>query len=138
MMGTLNAFYIRSSSRSASAAVREKFPNGEIESGQDFVGATLADDVASPPIDQLLELSSALGMDVIWLSFQSVVDAFEYHHWHAGQSLRTLVYGCYKEERTWERIEGVPEPWEREAFFPQRALTRPWFGTEDDKRERER
>jgi hypothetical protein len=137
-MGTLNAFYVRSNGGSANASIREKFPKAEIESGQDFVGVTLADDVALPPIDQLLEMSSALETDVMWLSFQSVVDAFEFHHWRAGQSLRTLVYGCYKEERTWERIEGTPEPWEREAFFPPRALTRPWFGTDDEKRERER
>ncbi len=24
---------------------------------------------------------------------------------------------CYEEERTWERVEGEPEPWERVAFF---------------------
>ena len=137
-MGTLNAFYVRGIGASTVTAVREKFPQAEIESGPDFVGVTLADDLAAPPVDVLLKLSSALGTDVIWLSFQSVVDAFEFHHWRAGQALRVLIYGCYKEQGLWENIAGTPEPWEREAFFPPRALTRPWLGTAEEKRERER
>jgi hypothetical protein len=91
-----------------------------------------------PPSAILVQLSVDLGTDVIWLSFQSVVDAFEFHHWRAGQTLRSLVFGCYKEERTWERVTGEQEPWEREAFFSARSLTRPWYGTEDEKRERDR
>jgi hypothetical protein len=58
------------------------------------------------------------------LSFQSVVDAFQFHHWRAGKHLRSLVYGCFVEERTWERAQGTPEPWEREVFFSPSELQR--------------
>ena len=55
-----------------------------------------------------------------------------------GSALIFVMALCFAEERTWERAEGTPEPWEREAFFPPRALTRPWLGTAEEKRERER
>jgi hypothetical protein len=33
-----------------------------------------------------------------------------------------LVYGSFLEERTWERVEGQSEPWERDVLFSQREL----------------
>ena len=94
----------------------------------------------APPVDDLAGLSADLATDVIWLSFQSVVDAFEFHHWRAGTILRALVFGCYEEERTWERVEGEAEAWEREAFFDPKALRHPleYAKTDDEKRELER
>jgi hypothetical protein len=36
---------------------------------------------------------------------------------------RSLVYGAYgPEERTWERVEGTPEPWEASVFFDPEEL----------------
>jgi len=95
-----------------------------------------------PPIDELIRLSSDLGTDVIWLSFRSVVDAFQFHHWRSGSLLRSLVFGCYgDEERTWNQVEGQPEPWERSALFDPKQLE--FLLTEiaqsdDEKRELER
>jgi hypothetical protein len=66
---------------------------------------------ASPPREVMTQLSRELATDVLWLSVQPAVDAFEYVHYKAGSVLRVLVYGC-TEERVWEAIEGAPQPWE--------------------------
>ena len=77
------------------------------------------------PPEQLLEgLSRDLPTQVIWLSFQKQVDAFEYVRWEGGTRLRHLVFGCYEKERTWERVEGEPEPWEAAAIFDVARLER--------------
>ena len=64
----------------------------------------------------LTRLSEVFSTDVFWLSFRSAMDCFEFHHWQSGQHVRSLVYGL-EEERTWERADGAPEPWEREFLF---------------------
>jgi hypothetical protein len=122
-MGTLNAFYVRGTGDATISGIRKIFPDATIESGQDFLGVVLANDAFEPPKDELVGLSSDLGTDVIWLSFQSVVDAFMFHRWRGGSLLRSLVFGCYgDEERMWNQVDGQPEPWEREAFFDSRTL----------------
>ena len=125
-MGTLNAFYVRSWADhvAVAGAIRAYFPDAEIESSTEFWGVRLPDGAFEPPERKLMELSLRLTTDVIWLGFQSVVDAFQFHHWRAGKHLRSLVYGAFKEERTWERAEGSPEPWERQVLFD-------WSGLED-------
>ena len=55
------------------------------------------------------------------MSLQSAVDAFQFHHWKSGKHIRSLVYGCLREGE-WERVEGQPEPWEREVFFNSKDL----------------
>ena len=91
------------------------------------------------PEAELCGLSLRLDTDVLWLAFQSVVDAFEYQHWRSGVHLRSLVFGCYGEERTWERAEGEAEPWEQEAFFSPSDLAF-WSeaATDTERREYER
>jgi hypothetical protein len=133
-MGTLNAFYVRRSADVVVSAVRATFPTAEIETTSEFIGAILANDADTPEQD-LMELSSRLKTDVMWLSFQSATDAFEYYHWHAGALLRALVYGCYTQERTWERIEGQPEAREQAAFFDPEDLD---FILEDEEDDEER
>jgi FAD/FMN-containing dehydrogenase len=139
-MGTWNAFYVRNSGDSTASAIRRKFPAAKFESGQEFVGVVLTNDAFEPPADKLAELSSDLATDVIWLSFQSVVDAFEFHHWRGGTAVRSLVFGCYRDERTWERVEGEAEPWERSVFFDPKTLRYPleYAATDEEKREFER
>lgn len=117
-MATFNSFYIRDSA--ALPIVRAEFPTAEIEASAEFTSAMVSDDRVPAPI--LIRLSSSLRTDVFWLSFQSVVDAFEYYHWYDGTLVRALVYGCETQERTWERIEGTPEPWEQAAFFDTELL----------------
>lgn len=141
-MGTPNAFYVGAAIGipAITAAIRTKFPDAEVEAGTHFCGVTMPDEAFEAPERDLMELSSRLKTNVVWLSFQSVVDAFQFHHWQDGKHLRSLVYGCFAEERTWERAEGTPEPWEREVFFGQRELEHAleYLDSDDDKREIER
>ena len=140
-MGTWISFYVRANGSEAdTSGIRAKFPSARIETGQEFIGVVLGDDTFEPPTDNLLKLSSELNTDVIWLSFQSAVDAFEFHHWRAGATVRSLVFGCYREERTWERAEGEPEPWERVAFFDLKGLrfALEYAKTDQEKKELER
>lgn len=112
-MSSMSAFFVRKVTDDAITAVYAKFPSAEIETNSEYIrvlNATL-------PEQDLLELSLRLETDVMWLSYQSVVDAFEYYHWREGTLLRVLVYGCCIEERTWECIEGQAEAWERAFFF---------------------
>jgi hypothetical protein len=117
-MATFNGFYMRGNA--ALTAVRAEFPTAEIESTAEFTSAMVSD--YRVPAPSLTRYSAVFHTDVFWLSFQSVVDAFEYYHWYDGTLVRALVYGCETQERTWERIEGTPEPWESEAFFDTEFL----------------
>jgi hypothetical protein len=81
----------------------------------------------------LLELSLRLETDVMWLSYHSITDGLEYYHWQAGKLVRALGYGLYQ-ERTWERIEGQPEAWERQFFFDPEELA---FLLDDDEEDQE-
>lgn len=112
-MSSMNGFFIRKVTDDAITAVRAKFSSAEIKTNSEFIR------VLNAPLREqdLMELSLLLETDVIWLMYQSVVDAFEYYHWRAGILLRALVYGCYIQERTWERVEGQPEVWEQAIFF---------------------
>ncbi len=81
-------------------------------------------DELSAPEDTLRDLSRAAQTEIIWLSFQKQVDAFEFQHWKNGVLERRLTYGCYERERTWEKVEGEPEPWEARALFATESLER--------------
>src|SRR3569832_1681472 len=104
-MGTWNAFYVKGLGGEAIAAIRHGFPEAELESSPTFIGVRLADEDFKAPETELAKLSESLNTDVIWLSFQSVVDAFQFHHWRGGRHVRALLYGCFEDERTWERVE---------------------------------
>ena len=75
------------------------------------------------PLALLARLSSSFDTDVIWLAFQSVVDAFEYRHWRRGECVRELVYGCFESEREWEIVSGEPQPWEADALWEEGNLS---------------
>lgn len=141
-MGTLNAFYVRAGEddTAIATAIRAKFRTAEIEAGTPFWGVTLPEEAFEVPERDLAELSSHLKTDIIWLGFQSVVDAFQFHRWQSGKKLRALVYGCFTEERTWEHAEGTPEPWEKDVFFNPEELDRrlDFLDSDDEKRELQR
>jgi hypothetical protein len=122
-MGTLNAIYVRIKEPSHSAALRSLYPTAATEDGLEFYVAEQAKLRFTPPEEELAALSARFKTDVIWLGFQSVVDAFQFHHWQAGVTVRALVYGCV-EQGEWERVYGKPEPWEQGAFFATEDLTR--------------
>lgn len=112
-MSSMNQVFVRKVTEDAITAVRAMFPSAEIETNAEFTRVLKAE----LHEHDLLDLSSRLDAEVMWLSYQSVVDAFEYYHWQSGLLRRALVYGCYVAERTWERIEGEPEAWEHPFFF---------------------
>lgn len=116
-MGTLNAIYVRASNPATATAVKGAYPTAYSEPGTDFFAIDQPNDRFRCPDAELQALSARLKSDVIWLSFQSLVDAFQYHHWEDGKLVRSLVYGCFENEREWEKVEGTPEPWESVVFF---------------------
>lgn len=75
-----------------------------------------------PPEALFAQLSKQLHTEVIWLAFQKQVDAFAYQRWNDGERVRRLTFGCYEEERTWEEVDGSPEPWEARVIFNQTEL----------------
>lgn len=121
-MGTWNAFYVRALPEKVVPTIRKDFPKAEVEQFEEFSGVRMGDDEFRPPEELLVKLSSELSTDVMWLSLQSAVDAFQFHRWKSGEHIRSLVYGCFEAEGTWERVEGKAELWEREAFFGAKAL----------------
>jgi hypothetical protein len=114
-----------------------RFPAARIEPGPSFTGVVFPPEEHQPPQQVMAEISSRLNTDVIWLSFQSVVDAFEFHHWRSGDLLRSLVFGCYKDERTWENVSGIAEQWERETFFEPEGLKLALEFVEDEAQQEE-
>jgi hypothetical protein len=117
-LGTLNAIYVRATDPDTARRLLTEHPNAFTEPGSPFYAVELPPSAYRTPEAALADLSDRLSTDVLWLSFQSLVDAFQFHHWRDGAHLRALVFGCYgRNERTWERVEGSSEPWERDAFF---------------------
>jgi hypothetical protein len=81
----------------------------------------LWDDFRAP--EQVLEqLSRDLATEALWLVWQKQVDAFAFQRWLNGEPIRRLAYGVWEKERTWELVDGAPEPWETDAFFSPRRL----------------
>ncbi len=119
-MGTLNAIYVRATGQQA-VALREEYPTAYTEPGLEFYAVEQPQTAWTPPVDELAALSARMDTDVLWISFQSAADAFRFHHWRSGKHLRALIY-AYVEQGVWERVEGDPEPWEREAFFDPASL----------------
>jgi hypothetical protein len=137
-MGTLNAIYVRASHTATVTAVRARYPSACSESGAPFLAIEQPEDLFRCPEAELQALSARMKTDVIWLSFQSVVDAFEYHHWNDGKHLRSLVYGCFEHEREWERVEGTPQPWEAKVIFGDLDRALECYDSEEDRRDIER
>ena len=84
-MGTLNAIYIRAADSTSATAVQAPYPSAYSVAGAPFLAAEQPENHFRCPDAELQRLSAQLKTDVIWLSFQSVVDAFQYHHWKSGR-----------------------------------------------------
>ena len=121
-MGTLNAFYVRIDRPQSLGLLFERFPEAYIEHGMEYYAVDLPANHFAVPTAILVELSNQLETSVIWLQFQSAVDAFHYRHWKCGELVRGLVYGCFELERTWEGVEGASESWEKAALFDLEEL----------------
>lgn len=120
-MSTFNAFYVRGD-RSVAGAIRDAFPKAEPVGTPDFVGVEMGGLDFEPPEAKLAALSARLHTDVIWLGYQSAVDAFLFFRWNDGRLVRALVYGALEDERTWERVEGEAQDWERALIFSDEQL----------------
>jgi hypothetical protein len=132
-MGTLNAIYVRADQQAS--ALKATYPSAYTEPGSSFFAIDLPPDHFDCPEGELLALSKTMETDVLWITFQSAVDAFVYHHWKSGLLQRSLVFGAM-EQGIWEQVEGNAEPWEREAFFESRQL-RSLLEDMDDAEERQ-
>lgn len=116
-MGTLNAFYVKASGGGTEKAIKAKYPGASTEPGCPFFVIRMRDSEFEPPMKELERLSSDLQTEVIWLTFQSAVDAFRYEHFVNGEHTRSLVFGCNHSEGEWETIQGVEQPWEASVLF---------------------
>ncbi|MBI5568804.1 MAG: hypothetical protein HY914_02565 [Desulfomonile tiedjei] len=123
-MGTLIAIYVHCSDPMTASSFPADYPHAYTEDGCTFYAVEKPIEEWEPSLEELASISERFKTDVIWLSFQSAVEAFMFHHWSAGVYLRGLVYGCYEEERTWDQVYGSTEPWESEAFFDPAELQR--------------
>jgi hypothetical protein len=130
-MSTFNAFFIRANEKATIAAIQKDFDKMEIDQLRDFIGVQLPGNLSKTPEPMLTRLSEMFGTDVMWISFQSAMDCFEFHHWQSGRHVRSLVYGI-EEERTWERADGTPEPWERKFLFYPKNMELELGDAEDD------
>lgn len=116
-MGSMSGLYVRCGDEGdLLARVRADHPGAVIEAPSAFASIPLhaGDD---PGEAALRDLSSRYRTEVIFLLFVSVTDSFAFTHCADGRCLRHLRYGCDKEERWWEVVEGEPEAWERAVFF---------------------
>lgn len=132
-MSTFNAFFIRANEKATLTAIQKGFEKMEIAQLRDFIGVQLPGSLSKTPEPMLTRLSEMFSTDVIWMSFQSAMDCFEFHHWESGQHIRSLVYGI-NEERTWERADGATEPWEREYLFHPKNMECELEDAEDEER----
>jgi hypothetical protein len=121
-MGTLNAIYVKVTVPEKVRALLGQYATAYFEPGLPFYA--IDQPRFNPPEAELASLSVRLDTDVLWLGFQSAVDAFQFHHWWSGQHTRALIYGCFDQERTWDRVEGKAEAWERAAIFAPDELAR--------------
>ena len=130
-MSSFNAFYVKANGKATLEAMRQGFDQLKVEQYRDFIGIQLPGAPKKTPEDWLSHLSKEFTTDVFWLSFESGMDCFEFHHWQSGQHIRSLVFGI-EEERMWERADGAPEPWEREFLFHPKNMEYELEDAEDE------
>jgi len=130
-MSLMKDLFVRKVTDDAITAIRAKFSSAEIKTNSEYIRV-----LNTPLLERdLMELSLHLETDVMWLGYWSMADALEYYHWQAGELVRALGYGIYQ-DRTWERIEGQPEAWERGFFFDPEELAFLLDDFEDDEEDR--
>lgn len=92
----------------------------EVDDASDFCRVVWDDFRA--PVAWLKDVSRDLETEVLWLVMQKQTDAFAFQRWVRGDLKRRLSYGVEGQERTWEEVEGAPEPWEAEVLFSAKRL----------------
>lgn len=74
-------------------------------------------------LERLLpDLAKVSDAEYYGFSYETIVDAFVYWHYIAGQQVRYFEFGMFDEERTWNELVGTPESWEAEVFFSESEM----------------
>ena len=86
----------------------------------------------------LKSISEETQLDAIYFSGSTVSGSMDYCRWHAGKLARALeLQSTADSQLIWRVVEGEPEPWERDLFFPEEKfgywLNEGHEGTEADK-----
>ena len=66
--------------------------------------------------ESLISRLSLVYGTVVFMGFQSTVDAFQFVFAKDGQISRKLIYGCYQIQDEWEVVEGEAQEWEEEIL----------------------
>jgi hypothetical protein len=135
-MGTLFAIHVRARESAGLAARLARHGKLLTDDSSQFATVELNrfDGPTEDDLAELASLSSDLETDVLWVGYSSVSDAFRYHHWQLGQSVRSLAYGWFDTIGIWDFAEGTPEPWEQPTFFHPSALDYWIIPEEEDER----
>jgi hypothetical protein len=131
-MGTMTAIYFEKPTSMPLLQLQGILQPEIIEENSQYYGLILQTGNLRADSDIIQSLSKSTPSNLFFLFFQSVVDAFEYHRWQSGKLQRSLIYGCFEKERTWESIKGVSENWEADIFFSEEELTRALEYAEND------
>jgi hypothetical protein len=116
-------FYVRTEGRTAEAERVRAAVGAATDVREDSSSSycVVLWDEFQPP-EQLFEaLSGNPSAEVVWLAWQKQVDAFCFQRWLSGKAVRRLAYGVLEAERTWEFVDGVPEPCPTGTTAPCRA-----------------
>jgi hypothetical protein len=116
-MGSSADLYIRCHSAPELAQIRDHYPNASLDAGSHFAQASVSRGVRFAPAD-VRAIADRLRREVIYLCFSSVTDSLQFTRCSPGTLHRHLQHGMYVEQGLWEEVDGTPEPWEPEAFFP--------------------
>ncbi|HDN25724.1 MAG TPA: hypothetical protein ENG03_01245 [Thioploca sp.] len=129
-MATMNAIYVKCTSVSYSDVQTLNPVCSEVNN--DWLGFILPSkrDVSD---DLIAALSKKYECEVVFLSFQTVVDAFQYLYDKNGEQIRKLIYGCSEQERTWEQSNGATQPWETCLFDPDELTDSLEFAEESER-----
>jgi hypothetical protein len=132
-MGSMIRIYARCTDVGDLQRVRSRFPEALLEPPSVFASVTPQGDDRMLPAD-VDQLSRELDLEVVFLAFSSVSDAFQFTRSVRGAAMRHLQYGMYVEQGLWEEVSGTPEPWEGDAFFSHDVIE--FMDPDDPDRER--
>lgn len=109
-------FFIKGDCGDLVPMLHEHYPDAEMEQCERFLCVTLSIQDSTEPDDLLKGLASS--REIYWYHITSSIDLFKYFHWECGVQLRAL----YFDGKNWQVVSGLPEPWERQAFFGDYSL----------------
>jgi len=133
-MGSSTDLYIRCGSANELAEIRVHYPSASLDAGAKFARISVSGHARFRPAD-VRAIADQTQKEVIYLSFSSVTDSLQFTRCTPGTLHRHLQHGMYVEQGLWEEVEGDPEPWEPEAFFPAKMI-QGWDDPDDREQKR--